>query len=137
MTGDPEALERAAARLAALADPEARGFRVWGLWGRALTDSLRGDHEEAERLAANALESARELGLEPLVWRSLLLRARSLEALGRLEEAQAAADEAGRILREMSVGIEDEELRDSFLGRPDVATHLRGEASPRRGQQPD
>ena len=126
---DPEALDRIGARISDRVLPTNAFWGCWGPYARGLSAQLRGDHVEALSRATTALEAASATGEVRLRWRAAALAARSLEALGRPDEAEPRREDAVAVVRQIAEGASGP-LRDGFLARPDVA-ELLGSVRPR------
>jgi class 3 adenylate cyclase/tetratricopeptide (TPR) repeat protein len=96
IAGEVDEAEAALADTDLLLMPEAGRTTVslWWSLARARLASARGDHDEAVESADAVIERLRRLGIRPFVAEALLLRGRSLAALGRLEDAERALLEA-------------------------------------------
>lgn len=110
-----------ARRIYELAHTQSPPFLAWGQYGLALSASLEGEWESAAELATTACSAADSIGERPVAWRAGLVAAQALSALGRREKAAARRAQAAEIVEEIVVTIADPQLRDSFLGRADVA----------------
>jgi class 3 adenylate cyclase/tetratricopeptide (TPR) repeat protein len=71
-----------------LPEPSTTTAWVWSSLVRGWLSSARGDHPGAIEVADAILDRLRRRGIRPYVAGALLLRARALAALGRLEEAE-------------------------------------------------
>jgi len=113
--GDPALALRIAAGLAA---PDG-GVRVaphlWRLRARALAALERRDEALADLLAAR--DAAGEHGARALLWRLHADIAALARALGRPDDAAAAAGAARALIEELAPGIPEGALRDGFRGR--------------------
>ncbi len=83
-----------------------------------------GRRPEAERVLREARSEAEALGHRRVLWEILRELNAVRAAEGDLEEAGRLRGEAGRIVREIAETVEDERLRSSFLGRPEVKVVL-------------
>jgi tetratricopeptide (TPR) repeat protein len=88
------------------------------LRGQALL--AQGKPAEAEKELATALEIAKEIGNPPQLWKTHA-------ALGELRQAQGKADDARKAYRDalsvidgVAAGLEDESLKETFLGSDHV-----------------
>jgi tetratricopeptide (TPR) repeat protein len=75
-----------------------------------------GDPAAAETLAASSIGIADRVGLRRVTWEALAVRAQTLAALGRSEEADAARS-ASLEAADSVAGALDEPARSGFLGR--------------------
>ncbi len=124
-TGDADALDRVAARVEEVVAEGTSIWRVWAAYARALAASHREDPASAVELGRRAVSTASEAGERRVEWRGHRVAARALDALGRSEEA-AAHREAGAAIVRAIAEASPEELRRSFLARPDVSELLDG-----------
>ncbi|HET9722682.1 MAG TPA: adenylate/guanylate cyclase domain-containing protein [Actinomycetota bacterium] len=122
VSGDAERLEGIAASLARLGD--APPFTLWGTYGTALAALLREDHEQAYVRALEAVEGAVRAKLERVRWRASRVAWLAAEALGRGDEAADHLRSARASVETFAASI-PEDLRTSFLARPDVTELLR------------
>ncbi|MDQ2935036.1 MAG: AAA family ATPase [Chloroflexota bacterium] len=121
---DADGLDRAARRLRDAAGSESPAVSAWAQFGLALADFLRGEHALAVKGAQVALDLAMSVPEIPIVWRSRVLLGRAYDELGAVDDAAAEIGRSAAILSPMVAGIEDD-LRSTFLARPDVAQALR------------
>jgi tetratricopeptide (TPR) repeat protein len=121
---DAAGLDRAARRLRGAAGSESPAVSAWAQFGLALADFLRGEHALAVKGAQVALDLAMSVPEIPIVWRSGVLLGRAYDELGAVDDAAAEIGRSAAILSPMVAGIEDD-LRSTFLARPDVAQALR------------
>ena len=104
----------------------------------------RAEWEPAETTLREARSEADALGHRRVLWEILRELSVVREARGDPGEASRLRDEAGRIVLEIASTIDDEQLRSSFLGRPEVAEvlpprswdRLRGQGEDLGGRQP-
>ena len=83
---------------------------------------MDGDVQAARELAGSALKIAEKTNDLTVAWRACSVSATASEAIG---DAGAAAEARRRglvIVRSIASSLGDEELRDSFLARPEIAT---------------
>ncbi|HET7236043.1 MAG TPA: adenylate/guanylate cyclase domain-containing protein [Actinomycetota bacterium] len=80
----------------------------------------QGRVDEAEHALAQAEERAARLGELLALWQALALRAVIIEARGDKVGAAETRDRARAIVERVASGIDDENLRGSFLGLPEV-----------------
>jgi class 3 adenylate cyclase/tetratricopeptide (TPR) repeat protein len=102
------AREHLAACLATAERTRSRRYLVRGTRLLAACHAADGDRPGAERLLARVVADARALGNPPQRWHALLAHARVLAALGRRDEAQAAAREAADVARAVRATLPDE-----------------------------
>jgi hypothetical protein len=76
--------------------------------------------EGAERALAEASERAARLGERLPLWEALAMRGDLLDRRGAGDEAVEARRRAREVVARVAAGIDDEDLRRSFLARPDV-----------------
>jgi tetratricopeptide (TPR) repeat protein len=86
--------------------------------GRARLAQERTD--DAERALREAVERAERLGEGLPHWEALALTADLLDRRGAADEAAEARRRAREIVERVAAGIEDDDLRRSFLSREDV-----------------
>ena len=103
---------------------------LWLLAARALAVLDR--TSEAETLLQEAADCAREHGARPILWRILHERGRLCVAARRLDAANQYYSEAVAIVRELSAGLPEGELRENFIRSaagmfPRSATHEFGQ----------
>jgi class 3 adenylate cyclase/tetratricopeptide (TPR) repeat protein len=113
----PEPLRKAAERLREPAAEESPPFVAWGDYGVALSAAVVEDWESARTGAEEALTRALATGEELVVWRSLALLVRVLDALGRQDDAAERRADATSKLEEIAATIEDPDVRADFLVR--------------------
>jgi class 3 adenylate cyclase/tetratricopeptide (TPR) repeat protein len=116
----PEPLREAAEMLRRAAHRQSPSFAAWGDYGVALSATLAGDLEAARTKVEGALAQAVAVGEELLVWRTLALSARVLDALGLEHEAAARRAEATKKLERIASTIEDPALGVEFFGHHPV-----------------
>jgi tetratricopeptide (TPR) repeat protein len=92
------------------------------LKGRALAAS--GNADEAERALAEAWSHAERLEHRLVLWEILAELSQIVAASGDAEGAEEFRSEAQSIVEHIADGLEDVELRTSFLTRPDVRVVL-------------
>ncbi len=92
----------------------------WGVYAKGLSASLSEDPARALPLAEDALRAAERSGDRRLEWRAGRLAWRALLELGRAGEATTRRRRASALV-EAQAAATPEELRASFLARPDVA----------------
>jgi tetratricopeptide (TPR) repeat protein len=117
--GDPDGLESVARSL----EGGGSDAPVWGCWrpyAFALASDLRGDPGRAMDRAGEALEAATRGGERRVEWRAHRVLWRAARALGRGDEAAEHRRIALEIVRSIAEPL-PEDLRRSFLSRPDVA----------------
>jgi tetratricopeptide (TPR) repeat protein len=95
----------------------------------ARADQMDGDVQAARERAGGALKIAEKTNDLTVAWRACFVSAMASEAMGDAGAAAEARLKGLVIVRSMASSLGDEELRDSFLARPDVAT-LRHAAVP-------
>ncbi len=122
-SGDADGLDRVAARVEERVPRAAGIWRVWGTYARALAALLRGAWVDAADLGRAVVEEASALGERRAEWRGHRVAARALAALDRSDEA-GVHREAGRAIVRAEADATPEDLRPSFLARPDVAELL-------------
>ena len=120
-SGAPDIVATGADRIELAARGQSPPFRAWSVFGAALALMIRGDAAGAAVQGQQALGLALEVGESPVRWRSAALQARALTALGNVAEATAARREAAEVVAAISAGLTDDELREAFVGRPDVS----------------
>lgn len=81
----------------------------------ARVEAASGDHEAALARFEQCDEIASAVGMKRLQLELHAGRARSFDALGRVEDAAAARDSARQLMDEIAAGFEDGELRAAFL----------------------
>jgi class 3 adenylate cyclase/tetratricopeptide (TPR) repeat protein len=132
-SGAPDLLAAGADRIAVASGGKSPPFQAWAAFGAALATMDRGDPAGAEVQARQALALASAAGESPVRWRSLALLGEALGVLGRVNEAVAARREAADALAPIMAGLDDNELRVAFAGRPDVSAVIpTAERPPRR-----
>jgi ATP/maltotriose-dependent transcriptional regulator MalT len=77
--------------------------------------------DEAERILADAAERAERLDEPQPLWEALALTADVLDRRGARGEAATTRRRAREVADRVASGIDDEDLRRSFLNREDVA----------------
>ena len=107
------------------AEQEAMGcFWYWGdavlLWAKALLLVNPPQPEKARAVLENACVRTREMGNKRVLWKTLLALANLLEE----DEADPLRREAQEIVTVIADSIEDPDLRQSFLNRPEIASNL-------------
>jgi class 3 adenylate cyclase/tetratricopeptide (TPR) repeat protein len=90
------------------------------LRGQALT--ALGQLKEAGRDLDGAIESAREVGNPPQLWKTLVALGDLRKAEGADKEAREAYSQALEAIERVAAELEDESLRETFLSSP----HVRG-----------
>ena len=88
------------------------------LRGQALL--ARGGLAEAERELMHALELAREVGNPPQLWKTHVALGDLRTAQGQPDEARASYGAALAVIEGVAAGLEDAELRDTFLNSAHV-----------------
>jgi tetratricopeptide (TPR) repeat protein len=123
-----------AADLLLMPEPSRTSMWVWASLARARLAAARGDDARAIELVDGVLARLRSLGIHPYLPEALLVRGRSLAALGRTDEARQALVDARaeaetlghrRALWEVLAALADVVER---TGDPDDARGLRAEA---------
>jgi len=122
-TGDAPGLARVGARIQERVLPSAAYWGAWGPYARALAALLEGRHDEALDGATTSLELASSYGERRLVWRAGRIAWRSLEAMGRTDEAEASRRRAAAVARDFAAASTGR-IREGFLARRDVAELL-------------
>ncbi len=79
-----------------------------------------GEPAEAERDLARALELAQEVGNPPQLWKTHLALGDLRTAQGRSDEARASYRAALVVIEGVAAGLDDAELRDTFLNSAHV-----------------
>jgi class 3 adenylate cyclase/tetratricopeptide (TPR) repeat protein len=79
-----------------------------------------GELGDAERTLLEGRDEAEELGFAPILWRIDIALSGMASAAGEAARAAGLRDEARGIIDRIAGGIEDAELRASFLGQSDV-----------------
>jgi class 3 adenylate cyclase/tetratricopeptide (TPR) repeat protein len=88
------------------------------LRGQALL--AEGKLAEAEQELVRALELAQEVGNPPQLWKTLVALGDLRTAQGRTDEAQASYRAALAVIEGVAAGLEDAELRETFLSSAHV-----------------
>ena len=91
------------------------------LWALARADQMEGDMRAAHERASSALELAQSVCDLTVVWRACSVVAATSWSLGDAGAATHARDMGREILSSMASSVGDVELRNLFLGRPDIA----------------
>jgi tetratricopeptide (TPR) repeat protein len=126
--GDLWLLRGDAARALAYADEclqlaEQTGSRKNIVKGRRLRGQAllaQGELAEAEQELARALELAQEVGNPPQLWKTHLALGDLRTAQGRSDVAHASYHAALVVIKGVATGLEDAELRETFLGSAHV-----------------
>ena len=71
--------------------------------------------EKASRIFGDGADLAAGMDIAPFEWRLRAAQAGALRALGRLDEAETAADAAGSVIANMGSRFADPELADAFV----------------------
>ncbi len=93
-------------------------FKARRLRGQAFL--AQGKLEEAEEELATALEVAKEIGNPPQLWKTHAALGDLRQAQGQPDEARQAYRDALAIIEDVAAGLEDESLRETFLGSDHV-----------------
>ncbi|MCS6884046.1 MAG: protein kinase [Acidobacteriota bacterium] len=83
-----------------------------------------GNNQEVLRETEHGLQLARRLGSVELEWPFLLVRARSLNALGMVAQAREVLKDCVDLIERAAEDIPGEQLRKSYLDHPDRALAL-------------
>jgi tetratricopeptide (TPR) repeat protein len=120
-TGKAErALSLADECLALAESTETRKNIVKGRRLRGQVFLAQGKLAEAERELATALEVAKEIGNPPQLWKTHAALGELRQAQGRSDEARQAYRDALAVIEGVAGGLEDESLRETFLGSDHV-----------------
>jgi len=122
--GDEPRLRATAEELTEAAEGESPMYLALGRYGLAVAALLRQDWAQAFELATTLEETARSFGDRMIEWMAARLAWKALAGLERHWDAMVAVARAARISREIAETITDENLRRSFLSRPEVAEVL-------------
>ena len=92
---------------------------------------MRGGLSAAEAELRAALATAREVGNPPQLWKTWAAQGDLRRAQGEAEPACGAYQEALRVIDGVADALTDEQLRQTFMGSPEVqrirtAAHLSG-----------
>jgi tetratricopeptide (TPR) repeat protein len=106
-----------------------REIRLFGadallLKGRSLASA--GKAAEAERVLGEARSEAERREYRRVLWEVLRQLCEILDVQGNVEAARELRTEARRLVEGIAESVDEEELRSSFLNRPDVKVVLSG-----------
>ncbi|MEE8346460.1 MAG: tetratricopeptide repeat protein, partial [Dehalococcoidia bacterium] len=82
----------------------------------------QGKLAEAEKELATALEIAKEIGNPPQLWKTHAALGELRKAQGRADDARLAYRDALSVIDGVAAGLEDESLRETFIG----SNHVQG-----------
>jgi tetratricopeptide (TPR) repeat protein len=85
----------------------------WRLQGQAYCRQRR--LPEAEAALQQALTSAREIGNPPQLWQTYQALGQLFEQLGRRDRVRSAYASALRVIDEVAIRLQDQELKRTFL----------------------
>jgi hypothetical protein len=122
-TGDAPGLAQVGTRIEERILPSAAYWGAWGPYARSLAALLEGRHDQALDGATTSLELASSYGERRLLWRAGRIAWRSLEAMGRTDEAEAQRTQAAAVARDFAAASTGP-FREGFLAREDVAELL-------------
>jgi tetratricopeptide (TPR) repeat protein len=96
-------------------------YEALALWALARADQMEGNNRAAQERANSALELAQSVCDLTVAWRACSVVAAASWSLGDATAAAHARDTGLESLSSIASSIGDEELRNLFLGRPDIA----------------
>lgn len=99
---------------------DVRVFKPWLDYMHGITLLRLGELEIAQDTLVTALNEAENMQMRRILWQTQSALAEVAEKLGQIDEAKRFRTKAQDIVNYIAARIGNEELRDSFLNRPDV-----------------